>query len=465
MNTILVRRLLLVSTAAVVGIGLGCLEITDNQDHCWFKDGDATCKQVFGAERPYCSWERQGCGGRSELGCMAEKPEDRCYSPCGGGRSSVEDDSCVEELADAEGETGEPGDDEGGDSGDDAVEPGVCGDGAVDHDEGEECDDGNVESGDGCLADCRRPGAVKRQRHFDLRQGHEVVIDADDEIAVIFWNEMLQGWLYCFDHDIGVLGWTKTLAHKTSLAVAADGTLFTGGHTDTKVAEVVAFGEAGDSRWSPQPGPEDSSFLSIEVAGNFVVAAGYRSGDQGYLWRGTRDAMGEVIWTELPDQARTCSAAAVNVAGRIWMVCDDPLELRTDHLGPGCDDDHWPVVLDAGRYEELLVDENNSVYVLANTDKGALSLRKYHDCGEHLWTNEHPAVVGGGFARLSGGAILVAGHSADRKHALLAWYDETTGTPLYQQEIKGKIDDVTHDLAFFNDVAVAPSGNFAVAVG
>jgi hypothetical protein len=61
---------------------------------------------------------------------------------------------------------------------------------------------------------------------------------------------------------------------------------------------------------------------------------------------------------------------------------------------------------------------------------------------------------------LPGGAILVAGYKSDKLTGMLAWYQDG--------ELVHEIEEVRaegQNFSFFYDVAVAPSGDFAVAVG
>ncbi|HLT36742.1 MAG TPA: hypothetical protein VK034_10660, partial [Enhygromyxa sp.] len=119
-----------------VGLVLACTEnddVTPPSD-CWERDGDATCAEVFGDARPYCSTDAPPCGVRAQYGCVAERPaSDICYSPCGNGQSLVENGDCEDQ---ADGGGGRPPG-----SRDDFDDGELCGNAKVD--DGEECDDGN----------------------------------------------------------------------------------------------------------------------------------------------------------------------------------------------------------------------------------------------------------------------------------------------------------------------------------
>jgi hypothetical protein len=81
-----------------LGLGLGLLSCTGsrpNPDHCFRAEGDMTCMERYGAERPYCT--AIGCDGDDQnYGCVAERPAtDECYSPCGAELTFLDDASCL----------------------------------------------------------------------------------------------------------------------------------------------------------------------------------------------------------------------------------------------------------------------------------------------------------------------------------------------------------------------------------
>jgi hypothetical protein len=78
-----------------------------NEKHCWNKSGDATCEELYGDALPFCSNEQSPCMADGKYGCVAERPTDECYSPCGDEQSFVENNEC-ELIADGT-ETGESG--------------------------------------------------------------------------------------------------------------------------------------------------------------------------------------------------------------------------------------------------------------------------------------------------------------------------------------------------------------------
>ncbi len=69
-----------------------------NPDHCLYNQGNQTCAGYDwpdGIERPYCV---DACHPQVDEynGCVEEEPTDlECYSPCGGEKNALEDDSCL----------------------------------------------------------------------------------------------------------------------------------------------------------------------------------------------------------------------------------------------------------------------------------------------------------------------------------------------------------------------------------
>lgn len=77
----------------------------------------------------------------------------------------------------------------------------VCGDATLNEESGEQCDDGNKRSGDGCEADCELPfGAVVSLS----TSGHYCVVS--DTGLLRCWGEASSGQLGLGDEEIGVLG-------------------------------------------------------------------------------------------------------------------------------------------------------------------------------------------------------------------------------------------------------------------
>ena len=86
-----IRRFLLLSTGLSLGVLASCIDKFGHPTpgHCANEDGDATCV-ALDPSKPFCD----GCA-YVYAGCVAEVPaEERCYFPCGGGQSALDDKSC-----------------------------------------------------------------------------------------------------------------------------------------------------------------------------------------------------------------------------------------------------------------------------------------------------------------------------------------------------------------------------------
>lgn len=92
----------LLSAALLVGLALGgCRVHRPNAAHCFHAAGDQTCADLD-PTTPFCA--APDCNdGLDDYGCVAARPEDGCYSPCGHDSLLENDASCID-LAD-EGES------------------------------------------------------------------------------------------------------------------------------------------------------------------------------------------------------------------------------------------------------------------------------------------------------------------------------------------------------------------------
>lgn len=94
------RTLNILVTGAVIGASLGFGCRFDDTDHCALEDGDDYCGQKYGGEaRRYCARGNAACQDRFPAedhdGCVDARPDDAaCYSPCGDGKSAIDDPEC-----------------------------------------------------------------------------------------------------------------------------------------------------------------------------------------------------------------------------------------------------------------------------------------------------------------------------------------------------------------------------------
>lgn len=97
--TMATRTIVVMGSGLVVGLAAyGCRFTELDPLHCTNNDGDAYCAQQFpDGSRPHCELGSSGClSDDSRLGCLAERPTDECYSPCGGRLPLAEDATCIE---------------------------------------------------------------------------------------------------------------------------------------------------------------------------------------------------------------------------------------------------------------------------------------------------------------------------------------------------------------------------------
>ena len=116
---------------------VACIKLPIEDPDCHSGNGDATCEQIFGGEKPYCVNQDSECREDHEFGCVSELPAvEDCHSPCG------EDDNCqIAEGTDSGDSSSGPGDGDG-DPGDGDGEPGDGDPG--DGDPGDVCDPNEV---------------------------------------------------------------------------------------------------------------------------------------------------------------------------------------------------------------------------------------------------------------------------------------------------------------------------------
>ncbi|MEM9461140.1 MAG: hypothetical protein AAGF11_43650 [Myxococcota bacterium] len=110
-------RIELVVAFALVSPMQGCRFTEPNTAHCNYNDGDAYCaRQYPDGSRPFCEQGFAPCVSvESEYGCVQDRPDDACYSPCGGDSTLAVDDSCL--IGVSSSSTTEPGIEESSESG------------------------------------------------------------------------------------------------------------------------------------------------------------------------------------------------------------------------------------------------------------------------------------------------------------------------------------------------------------
>lgn len=123
------------------------------------------------------------------------------------------------------GELSGSGDDTGG--GGDDVQPGICGDGALNS--GEACDDGNTTPGDGCSSSCSNESSVPRVQVSMNKTSVSTDLYVDNEITVTltamngFAGDVTLAPSVVDGTGAAITGWTTELS-ATTVTLAADGT-------------------------------------------------------------------------------------------------------------------------------------------------------------------------------------------------------------------------------------------------
>ncbi|MBK6918554.1 MAG: hypothetical protein IPH07_14260 [Deltaproteobacteria bacterium] len=89
------RRIVSPLLGATLGVAFACTNSTIVRDpnHCFNADGDATCREKHGDDKPYCA--SGTCEPTVTDGCVPIRPDDdMCYAPCGGMKALADDPEC-----------------------------------------------------------------------------------------------------------------------------------------------------------------------------------------------------------------------------------------------------------------------------------------------------------------------------------------------------------------------------------
>lgn len=280
---------------------------------------------------------------------------------------------------------------------DDGVGPGVCGNGVMES--AEECDDGNVNDGDGCDADCRPSGSV-------------------------IWQDFIGSAVQAVDEGFGITVQTDGNYIAVGYLGLADGT------TDGWIRRLSPMNGAYWTTTHNGPGLGNDHFFDVAQADSeAAVVVGYQSGadmtPEGWVQK--IDGFGAELWSsafDAPGAVATTVVTSVDVDGDGSVVV-------------------------VGYYD-------------TTAGGNDMLLRKYTSEGSVVWTRSYAGAAGGNDAAqavavATNGDVYVAGYEtavAEGANIWLGKYD-TDGNQLWARSYNGtaSVDD------YLSSVEVDGSGN------
>lgn len=346
----------------------------------------------------------------------------------------------------------------------------VCGDGIVQA--GEDCDDGGNENGDGCLSDCvwggRELGETFYDNPFEDFQDKKryplenlvAVIRPDDGNSVNSHDIYVSGGrlgisrITKFGPDLSG-EWTSWpyISKPLTMASGDGNAAVITGSSDGRAAAVDP---AQDVLWHEPVGPGmgwQQPSPSVAAATGHLVASGLRDGGGGFVSRLDPESgdVKSVIYT-----GTMLYPISTSSSGRIWGVTFGDVKRLIEYMPnneKGVD-----VEVQALEYSDIAQDDAGNVYLLGSNGIDNFALSKYSPDGTLEWTVARDGEVALGLDLLKNGAPIVAGH--DMGEGIVSWYDPALGTETHR--FTRKYGDWP---SRFLDIAVADSGDFAVAVG
>lgn len=341
----------------------------------------------------------------------------------------------------------------------------ACGDGIVQPEAGEVCDDGNSVPGDGCTVNCKLRGAKLAEHTSEwFSLGTSVVVDSNDHIVVL-GSANGEYWVAKFDDNFETMWDGASLPGKPpELAIGANDELLVGGYLGDHARASRLDGNDGAQVWVEGLAHVQSTFASVAIAGEHMISAGYFGPmfhEQGLLVRHDRGTGIPVATLEWPDGP--FGPMAINDSGWVWVIENDK-EAELHVYGP-TNELESKRGLASGVYEDILIDEQRNVYALSHSmAKQSFMLAKWREDGTPAWqAHKYVDASANAMVFAPGGLVIVAGHTSDESSGLLVWIDAESGE-LVDELVIG-IDGDAGQYEVFHDIAVAPSGNFAVAVG
>jgi cysteine-rich repeat protein len=341
----------------------------------------------------------------------------------------------------------------------------ACGDGIVQADAGEACDDGNNAAGDGCTINCKLRGALLAEHTSEwFTLGTAVVVDSNDQI-IVSGRAHGESWIAKFDGEFNMRWSSESLpGDPPGLAIGTSDELLLGGQVGTEAHAQRIDSTDGAQLWLQTSSYHASMFSSVAANGDHMVAAGYygpKHQQDGLFMRhslATGQVLTKVEWAKGP-----FGPLVVSDAGWVWVVdVDKEAQLN---IYDAKDQLQSTYGLAAAVYEDIVVDEQSNAYLLGRSmTKDWFSLTKLAPDGTPAWPpKKYKGASASGLVLGPEGTVIVAGHTLDESNGLLVWYDREQGELL--DEVKAGTDDDEGQYEVFEDIAIAQSGEFAVAVG
>lgn len=339
----------------------------------------------------------------------------------------------------------------------------ACGDGILQLDAGESCDDGNNTPGDGCTMNCNLRGALLVEHTSDwFTFGTAVVVDSNDQLTVS-GRANGEAWIAKFDDHFNARWSRESLPDGApGLAIGTSDELLIAGRVGEEAHTKRINPGDGAELWTKGIPYQKSTFTAVAAAEGHLVASGYwgpLAHENGVLARLELETGEPIAMIERKNEP--FGPVVVDEQGWVWViVVDGEAQLN---VYDAQDQLRMTRGLPAGVYVDIAVDEQHNVYVLARSeDEPTFMLWKYLADGTPAWSPpEYLNGTGSGLALAPDGTVLVAGCTSDESDGLLVWYEQATGK-LVGEAMVG-MEDQTYEV--FKDVAIAPSGKFAVAVG
>lgn len=362
----------------------------------------------------------------------------------------------------------------------------ACGNGWLE--DGEVCDDGNAEDGDGCNADCMPGGLEIWTRTFDAGQdlddyGHRVAIDAEDHVYVVGTAHepgptATNGLILEYDED-GRLQWSDVFDNRLpndsvdgffGVAIAPDRSVVVTGRTtidhDVRQPLVRMYSSDGEVLWTyVEPDVDDSYAFDVVVdSSGAVVVTGvvHDPVDRSpRAWLAKLSRTGEPLWNlrlQLPTSYGNGLLAVDSTDALVVAGADGMLAHVTKLDADG--GTRWSWIdsrMGLGAFMAVATGPADEI-VVAGELHGNAYLARHPAAGvEPTWTFVDGGPRGHAYASTIAcdhtGRVLFAGPSYDptisENHMVFVRKLDESGAPIWTHEIEAEVNgfDVPNGLA------------------